>query len=160
MKRLFFACTLCFALILFLVPGCRKEPVYPAGPVLTFQKFVQNPDSLQVVFSFTDGDGDIGEDATTVDPNLVMTLYHRDPATGQEVVYLTDPTHPGDSLVYSYRIPPLGKGSKGMKGEIWVTMDKRMLLLAEDTLQFNAYLLDQNHHQSAVVRTPDAVLIH
>lgn len=148
------------AFAVMLISGCKPEPVFPVEPVLTFKEFRQPPgtDSLQVVFSFTDGDGDIGIAANSTDSNMVLTAYNRDPNTGQFMV-MDDPGTPQpDSLYYTYRIPHLAVGQKGLEGDIYVTINKSILILVEDTLQFNAFLLDESLHKSTVVRTPEVVL--
>jgi hypothetical protein len=141
---------------------CKPDPVFPVEPILTFKEFIQpeGTDSLQVVFSFTDGDGDIGVAVNSDDSNMVLTPYVRDPATGQFVVMLnTSTSDPNDSIMYTYRIPHLSTSESGLEGDIYVTIDKSVLILFEDTLQFNAFLLDQSDHKSVVVRTPEVVLV-
>lgn len=142
--------------------GCTPDPVYPIEPDLSFKEYIQHSgsDSLQVVFNFTDGDGDIGVDITDTNYNMLLTAYHRDPSTGNWVV-IDDPNTASltDSLMYKYRIPHLAAGQSGLEGEIYVTINKSFLILTEDTLQFNAFLVDQSRHKSPVVRTPEVVLV-
>jgi len=59
--------TLCFLIVMLLV-GCIQAPEYPIEPVIQYVGLTKNMmeqakikgDSLRVIFSFTDGDGDIG----------------------------------------------------------------------------------------------------
>lgn len=159
-----------FALFVVLYPGCKPAPTFPVEPILKFKTTADNPnagfiqrsgsDSLQVVFSFTDGDGDIGVAPNDTNYNMLLTPYHKNPA-GNWVV-IDDPNTPSttDSLTYKYRIPKLTAGQVGLEGDIYVTVSKFILIqVGEDTLQFNAFLLDQAHHKSNVVRTPEVDLI-
>ena len=148
-----------FALLVVLYFGCKPAPTYPAEPVLTFKKYIQSgADSLQVVFGFTDGDGDIGIAPNSTDSNMVLTAYHDSLGHWVRVPWPT-PGNPGDSLKYVYRIPKLTAGQNGLEGDIYVTITKSILVAAgEDTLQFNAFLLDASHHKSEVIRTPEVDL--
>lgn len=159
MKR--FSALVLFALLATLYFGCKPEPVFPAEPMLKFKKFVQPPgsDSLQVVFSFTDGDGDIGVALNSTDSNMVLTCYHMD-AAHNWVVLPTGGPNLNDSLMYTYRIPKLAAGQSGLEGDIYLTINKNLLIVnGNDTLQFNAFLLDQSHHKSEIVRTPEVDLV-
>lgn len=57
-----------FSLLLIGISSCIQAPDYPIEPVITYQGLSKNTmkqakikgDSLRVIFSFTDGDGDIG----------------------------------------------------------------------------------------------------
>jgi hypothetical protein len=154
--------TIVIALFAVAIGGCTPDPVFPVEPMLTFKEFIQRPgsDSLDVVFSFTDGDGDIGVAVNSSDSNMVLTAYHRDPASGLWVVVDNPNTaNPLDSLCYTYRIPKLAAGQEGLEGDIYVTINKTFLALTEDTLQFNAFLLDQSRNRSPYVRTPEVVLV-
>src|SRR6185436_10769059 len=90
-----------FASLAALYIGCKPAPVFPDEPILKFKQFIQPPgsDSLQVVFSFTDGDGDIGIAPNSADSNMVLTCYHKD-ANGNWIV-LDDPStsNLNDSLI-------------------------------------------------------------
>src|ERR1044072_5515374 len=112
-----------FALIAVFAFSCRPDPVFPDEPILKFKQFIQPPnsDSLQVVFSFTDGDGDIGVAPTDTNYNMLLTLYHD---SAGHWVYIRDPSDPNgvDSLKYKYRIPKLTAGQTGLEGDIYVTL--------------------------------------
>lgn len=135
--------------------ACTPDPVFPEEPIITFKEYQYNgSDTLKVVFSFTDGDGDIGVTPTGTDSNMVLTLYYKAP-DGQFHV-----ARPGvsltDSIYYNYRIPELPEGQAGLEGDIYLVVNPQFMLY--DTIQFNAFLLDQSRNKSAVVRTPEAVL--
>jgi hypothetical protein len=135
--------------------GCTPDPVFPDEPVITFLRYEYNgTDTLRAVFSFTDGDGDIGVTPTGNDSNMVLTLYYKAPDGEFHVA------RPGvsldDSIYYTYRIPELPEGQRGLEGEIYLVVNPQFMIY--DTIQFNAFLLDQSHNKSVVVRTPETVL--
>lgn len=135
--------------------SCTPDPVFPDEPILTFKEFIYNgSDTLKAVFSFTDGDGDIGVVPTGTDSNMVLTLYYKGPDGEFHVA------RPGvsttDSIYYTYRIPELPEGQRGLEGDIYLVVNPQFMLY--DTIQFNAFLLDQSDNKSAVVRTPETVV--
>lgn len=144
-----------FACVSVLAFSCTPDPVFPDEPILTFKEFQYNgSDTLKAVFSFTDGDGDIGVAPVGNDSNMVLTLYYKGPDG------LFHVARPGvsitDSIYYTYRIPELTEGQSGLEGDIYLTINPQFILY--DTIQFNAFLLDQTDHKSAVVRTPETVI--
>lgn len=133
--------------------SCGLEPVNPAEPQLTYKDYRTNGnDSLRVMFEFTDGDGDIGVDPAGTDYNLLLTLYYR----RLDGNFYVASNLQGDSLIYPCRIGELPYGQNGLEGEIHA--DINAALISYDTIQFNAFLLDQAQHKSAVVRTGDIIL--
>ncbi|HEU4717756.1 MAG TPA: hypothetical protein VFU15_07975 [Bacteroidia bacterium] len=139
--------------------GCKPQPVFPVEPALTFKEYQQKEggDTLKVVFSFTDGDGDIGVLPTGSDTNMVLTAYYKTPAGNYHVWLNPQQT---DSIYYSYRIPKLTASQKGLEGDIYLTISTREVIAAyHDTLEFNAFLLDQSGHKSNLVRTPELILL-
>lgn len=147
-----------FAFLGVMFFGCKPDPTFPAIPALTFKEFQQpaGTDSLVVVFSFTDGDGDIGVAPTDTTPNMKLTVYAPD-ATGNFAVLDNPITVAIDSIVYPYRIPNLTAGQIGLEGDIYVTILNKSFL-PRDTLQFNAFLLDQSDNKSNLVRTETVIL--
>src|SRR5665213_2731122 len=133
MKR--FAHFIFFAVVVAGFYSCLKPVVFPTTPSLKFKKFIQSGhDSLQVVFSFTDGDGDIGVAPNEVDSNMVLTLYHKN-SSGQWVFVPANcqTCTPSDSLYYSYRIPQLTAAQNGLEGDIYITMNRAFM--PYDTLE-------------------------
>lgn len=135
--------------------ACTPDPVFPDEPVLKFKEFIYNgSDTLKAVFSFTDGDGDIGVSPTGNDSNMVLTLYYKGPDG------LFHVARPGasttDSIYYNYRIPDLPEGQSGLEGDIYLVVNPQFMLY--DTIQFNAFMLDQSRNKSNVVRTPETVV--
>ena len=147
-----------FAFLGVMFFGCKPDPTFPAIPALSFKEFRQpaGTDSLVVVFSFTDGDGDIGVAPTDTTPNMMLTLYTQD-ANGNFVVCDDPSTVATDSLVYKYRIPNLTAGQIGLEGDIYLTIENKNFL-PSDTLQFNSFLLDQSENKSNTVRTETVIL--
>lgn len=144
-----------FAVICVGAFACTPDPVFPDEPILTFKEYQYNGnDTLKVVFSFTDGDGDIGVSPTGNDSNMVLTLFYKGP-DGQFHIE-RPPGYPNDSIYYTYRIPELTEGQTGLEGDIYLVVNPAFM--QHDTIQFNAYLLDQSHNKSEVVRTPETVI--
>lgn len=143
---------------LIVLSGCKPEPVFPVEPMLTFKEYIQSQtsDSLQVVFSFTDGDGDVGVSSGATDSNMVLTLYVRD-ASGNFIPQDNISTPAPDSIYYNYRIPQLTSSQKGVEGDIYLTVNKAFI--TRDTIRFNAFMLDQAQHRSATVQTPAVILL-
>lgn len=135
--------------------SCKQEQLFPDEPMLAFKEYRYNgADTLTTVFYFTDGDGDIGVEPTGNDYNMMLTLYYKD-ANGEYQV-----ARPGisttDSIAYTYRIPELPDGQNGLEGDIHLVVNSAMITY--DTIQFNAYIVDQTSHKSAVIRTPEFAL--
>jgi hypothetical protein len=136
--------------------SCEPDPVFPEEPIITFKEYIYNgSDTLKVVFTFTDGDGDIGVAPTGNDSNMVLTLYYKAP-DGQFHVARPPADTIGDSIYYPYRIPELVEGQSGLEGDIYLVVNPQFMLY--DTIQFNAFLLDQSDNKSAVVRTPETIV--
>src|SRR5688572_18635395 len=97
--------------------ACGPDPVYPVEPQLTFKAYsINGNDSVKVMFSFTDGDGDIGVAPTGNDSNMVLTVYYK--GVDGEFHVARPLTAPTDSISYSYRIYDLPEGQNGLSGEI------------------------------------------
>lgn len=109
MKRDFVIIAL-FLLSLYLI-SCTQPPDFPDEPVIEFMSISKNQmiqgsfteDSIIVAFSFTDGDGDLGDDDSIN-------------------VFLTDSRD--DFIANQYRIPfiPEEGAANGISGEIFLTV--------------------------------------
>ena len=61
--------------IIALIISCTKPPDYPIEPIIEFERLSRNSmkqgftnnDSIVVTVSFTDGDGDLGSNDSTID---------------------------------------------------------------------------------------------
>jgi hypothetical protein len=106
---------LAILVVVLIVPeSCVKPPDYPNTPVITFKSISKNQmrqgtqgeDSLTVVFSYTDGDGDLGFPGNDPQPSI----------------FIQDAR---DSFPkYSYKIPyvePQGTGN-GISGDISIVL--------------------------------------
>lgn len=104
---------LAFFSLLLLFTACVKPPEFPNEPVITFEslskdqiyQFTNGPlDSIQVHFSFTDGDGDLSLiDSDSVD------------------VFLTDSRLGIQTPFRLPMIPPEGTGN-GISGDIFINV--------------------------------------
>jgi hypothetical protein len=139
-----------FAGVVLCISSCKKEQLFPDEPMLTFKEYQYNgSDTLNTVFYFTDGDGDIGVAPDGNAANMWLTLYYKD-QNGQFRVALYPAS--ADTIKYPYRIPELPDGQNGVEGDIHLVVNSA--LIPYDTIQFSAFLVDQANHQSAVIRTP------
>lgn len=161
---------LLFSMIL-LVGGsfssCVKKEKYPDEPVIEFIDLIKVNNALGVdekgilVFSFTDGDGDLGlEQGDTFPPfnrqseyyyNLFIDFYELQMDSLVKIP-LEIPMH--------QRIPnltPEGQ-SKAIKGEIEAELFINNPLSPYDTIAFEFYIYDRALNKSNVVRTPLIVI--
>jgi hypothetical protein len=136
--------------LLFTLESCGPEPLFPDEPMLSFKEYQYNgSDTLKTIFSFTDGDGDIGVAPNGNDYNMWLKLYYKD-ANGEFQVAL-DQTM-SDTIIYPYRVPELPDGQNGLEGDIHLVVNSSLILY--DTIQFDAYIVDQTSHKSSIIRTP------
>jgi hypothetical protein len=140
-----------------LFTACIKRPDYPVQPVITFEEFRSfNNDTAWFIFSFTDGDGDIGLLPEETEPpykyNFFMNYYEKQNGTFVKI----EPEIP-----FFYRIPyltPEGR-IKTLEGEVIVRMNTYFDNLSpHDTIKFDAYLLDRALNKSNVIETPEIVV--
>src|SRR5688572_4520553 len=117
--------------------SCIKKKEYPIVPLIEYKDLIRyGKDSADVVFTFKDGDGDIGYDQKDTFPpfnpssvyysNFYMRyLYKNSAGDFVEYVYLVPPLHKvKDTLNWAYRIPnitPNGQ-NKVLDGEIKVRL--------------------------------------
>ncbi len=143
---------LCLILALFVMQRCVKAPTFPIEPVLTMDSvskthLKQFADSLVIHFSFTDGDGDLG------DPDKVNTFVTDvRPTAGYQLT---------DSI---WRIPLIPrKGSlKQISGRITLTLPVGYTLClpmkAMDTMYYKIKIVDRAGHESNSIQTPPLIL--
>ena len=144
---------LSFILLTFLIISCTKPPDYPNEPEIGFVGFSKNTlqqgdgnnDSLNVVISFTDGDGDLGDRDS-------LNLFVTDKRTG----FLQD----------RFKIPfiPEQGASNGISGEIsfalyttccidYVNHTSCQPKSTPDTLIYEIYIMDRAKNKSNVIET-------
>lgn len=143
---------------------CVRPPDFPDEPVIAFkslskqtmrQSINQFADSSFLTFTFTDGDGDLGDE-----DNDSLNVYVTDGRDGVEK--------------FKYRIPyiePQGTGN-GIEGEIRVKLNTTCCIYPDgqvpctkstdfptDTLFYEIYIKDRKGNKSNVIQTPMIVLL-
>lgn len=145
---------------IFSVWGCIKAPDYPIEPVIEFAGLTKdtlqqdqfNTDSLIVVMTFTDGDGDLGSD-------------------NEVNVFVTDLR---DGFISDrFRIPRLDDAgsNNGISGEIYLTLYTTCCTYPNgappcepstqfptNKLSYEIYIMDQAGNKSNVITTPEITL--
>lgn len=139
--------------------GCQKIQEFPDTPAIAFLDFpMYGKDSAKFIFSFTDGDGDIGlADKDTIAPydskgqnyyNLFLTYYEKENGTFKEI-----PMNPP----FYYRVPvitPEGR-DKSLQGKIQVTLAPLFYnpFTKNKAFRYDAYLVDRALNKSNVIST-------
>ncbi len=145
MQKLF---VFCFIGVV-LITSCIKPPNYSDTPSITFVRFSKSSikafsDSIQLVFTFTDGDGDIGP------------LNKNDTTLN---LFLTDSR---DNSVKKYQLPNITpSGSvKAISGEVTVTIGPFACKAGVDTdqLTYTIRIKDRAGHMSNSVTTSPLTL--
>ena len=155
-------------LISLLFTSCLKRESYPVEPhieYVNFVKYINNAgieDKGTLIFSFTDGDGDIGlKTSDTLPPfNESGDYYYNLYIFYKELQHgvLTPIELP---LPFHTRLPvitPSGN-NKAIKGEMEVKLDIFNPLSTFDTISFDFYLVDRALHVSNTVSTP-LIVVH
>ena len=147
--------------------SCHREQTNTSVvPVISFKEFKKfGTDSATVTISFTDGDGDIGLDATDMNPpfntgskyqyNLYLVYYYQD-AFGAWVPYVTSKYPPVvDTLEYGYRIPFIQQTgqNKSLTGEIKVRLNYPYSIPYQSPFKYKIVLIDRALHISNVADT-------
>lgn len=170
MKKKGITYTLIFVALVFA--SCLDKPVYPTEPVIAYKDFIRygndpsNPDSVEVVVSFTDNEGDIGLDQSdTVGPgglfkygNIWLVEFHD--SLGFWAAYDTSEQNvvPFDTFKFAYRVPPVlpeGDPAEPMKGLIYVK--KNPYIKVFDKVKYVIYLYDRAGHRSDTIHTAPIV---
>jgi len=144
-----------FALTVILFMGCDKDKSYPETPVLEFLRMDNiGPDSLALVVSFQDGDGDIGSRVVGVTdcPALDLLSRYYEMVDGEWVQL---PAFNGGWCVQS--LTPIGQ-DKTLEGEI-ITRIERQINLEDpapnsDSSRVGLRLRDRAGHISNEVFSP------
>ncbi len=155
-----------FGLFLLGATGCLKAPEYPLEPVITFEALSRDSmvqgslleDSITVLLSFTDGDGDISLDGSSTESNVFL----ENRKTGETVSsFKLDP------------IPEMG-AENGISGDlslrVFTTCCDYPPFVLEfpcqpsmsypvDTLLLEAYMIDRAGNESNRVDLPPVILI-
>ncbi len=163
--------TLVLSIMVSLLTSCLKPESFPPEPAIEFVSFEAQGDSGIIVFSFTDGDGDIGLNQDQLDPpfdtsslyyyNLYIHYYEM--MDGDWVRGTADPggnNFPtADSITFSYRIEditPIGQ-NKALRGEIQIIMEPyyfNSYSNHNDSLRYELMLIDRSLNHSNLLETP------
>ena len=159
-------------LVMIMIMSCKKVETYPDIPEVHFKSYTAE-DSVDVlgneiklvelVFTFVDGDGDIGlKQSDTIPPyvgkyknNFFSTLYVKDNGKYKEVENIA---------VSNYTIPyiePQGQ-NKTLKADVKVKFEYTISqendsLFNYDTMMYKFYIVDRALHQSNIDSTSDIV---
>lgn len=153
-------------ILLFLFASCTKKPNYPSEPVIAYKDFIRygnsaNPDSVELVVSFTDNEGDVGLTQDDVQGifsigNIFMDYYLWDTTGTDHWAPYDDPFVSGvDTFRIGYRVPPVlpdGDPAEPVKGTIYV---KQTTFIPPTTpIKFVVYMYDKAMHKSDTIHTP------
>ncbi|MDQ3190768.1 MAG: hypothetical protein M3Q58_04170 [Bacteroidota bacterium] len=149
-------------LLIVSITSCVKKVDYPIEPIIKFEEFKRfNNDSAWFIFSFTDGDGDIGfRKGDTIAPflgdyayNFYMDYYEK-----QNGEFVKNELIPP----FFYRIPdvtPDGK-NKSIEGEVIVRMKFYFdPSSANDTIKYSAFIYDRSHNKSNIIETQEIIVV-
>ncbi len=156
-----------FILAALAIPSCIEKPVYPSEPVIQYEAFYKygskpsDPDSVELVVSFTDNEGDIGLEQSDTIPEFfkngnIWLEYYYDSA-GNWAAFDTSfgAGTPFDTFRFAYRVPPVlpaGDPSEPMKGLIYVM--QKPFIKVHNKIKYVVYLYDRALHCSDTIHTP------
>lgn len=138
-----------------IVYACVKKPSTSPIPTLAFKDArylkVNGSDSGYLVLSYEDGDGDIFRDKGHTVPNLIITNYYKDTATGKFAIDSIF-TGPGLPRVASYATtvyqPGDGYKGKSVRGDIIVPYDEFRSGSWIKTFYHTAFIVDEAGNKS------------
>ncbi|MEA3505600.1 MAG: hypothetical protein U9R32_10475 [Bacteroidota bacterium] len=159
---------LLFFVITALLSSCLKEKEYPVIPEIEFQTFltIRNEQDIDergvLIFSFKDGDGDIGlseeQTESPYDYNLFIKYFEMQNGELTEVLptFYNPNTGIYDTITFNSRIPMLTPEGriKAIKGTVRDTIFIYNPTSQFDTICFEAYIKDRELHESNVIKTP------
>lgn len=148
-------------LFIILMAGCVSRPEFPIEPAIEFismegNQMVQNSfntDSIRVTFSFTDGDGDLGDKDS-------LNIFIRD--------------NRDQFIASKYRLPELPPegAQRGIRGEITVTIYTTCCIYPDgtppcepsnkyptDTLQYEIFIRDRAGNVSNTITTDPIIIL-
>ncbi|MFP4022943.1 MAG: hypothetical protein ACLFVR_00345 [Thiohalospira sp.] len=150
-------------LFLFFLISCEKEKQYADIPEIKFKSFIIEKELEngfentigRLIFSFTDGDGDIGNNPNTEPQNDSINPENYN-------AYITRYYKINDQLIrdttISYIIPYMEGGvyREYLKGEIEIKL--YFLDFKHDTIQLDFYITDRANHKSNTESTPEIIV--
>ncbi len=145
--------------------SCKKETCKEPVPVLTYYQFYQDPldtNYYNLVFQFTDCDGDIGmesdakirdENGELQTTNFKIDLYYFENNQWNLYEFASE-----DGL--NSRIPVLGNSVANpiLDGEVEKKLERNFSLGGLDTIMFKSRILDNAGHYSNLIETPGFAL--
>jgi len=150
------------------IPSCIKKPEYPSEPAIAYSNFLRygdptDPDSVEVVISFTDNEGDIGltqADTHGIFKNGNVRMYdsYWDTTGAVDQWVLFDDslaTSQIDTHFLYYRVPPIlpeGDPDEPVKGLIFIK--QRPFVKIFDRIKYTVYMYDLAKHKSNTIETP------
>ena len=158
-----------FALVFvagIIITSCNKEKVfYPSQPAITYKDFLRygnssHPDSVALVVSFTDNEGDVSieqkdKQGLLKDGNFFMYLYFWD-TTGVGHWEADNPYTPQiDTIKFTYSVPPLlpkHNENEPMQGVIYAK--QYPFINPFKKIKFVVYMYDRALHKSNIIETP------
>ena len=170
---LFFSISLIFI-------SCKRIEEFPDVPALKYENFLLEYNNTTgitergvLIFSYTDGNGDLGLPAgDTLPPfqrggpyyyNLVISYFEQQHGEFVEVPLLSynSETQTFDTLTFSARFPVLTPptGNLNIKGIFQDTLFIYNPLSDFDTIKFSAFIYDRALNKSNVIETPPIIRI-
>ena len=157
--------------MLLLVVACLKPVTYPIEPIIEYVGFESYSDTGKIVFSFTDGDGNIGLDQNILTAlfnpgsfyyyNLYINYYEM--MDGEWVRATSDPTGENsvfaDTITFSYRVEdltPTGQ-NKALRGNMEITLEPYFFNPTSnhnDTIKYTILLIDRDLNHSNTLSSP------
>jgi hypothetical protein len=150
---------LVFVLLVFFFASCEKTEEYSDIPEIKYKEFYLKPGvpgmtiaTGNLVFSFVDGDGDIGNFNNPDDENdsdsLNMFIFGSYRNGGDFIPFYTN----------SLNLPFVEGGvyRKTVKGDIKIEID--LTIQTPDTLFYSFYMIDRAGHQSNTETTPVIII--
>ncbi len=160
--------------------SCRKFEEFPVEPEIKYENFLLEynletgkTERGVLIFSYTDGDGDLGLADDELYPpynqgskyyyNLIINYFEKQNGVFVEVPLLSwnpDSAY-YDTLTFNSRFPRLLPEifDQPIKGEFNDTLFILNPLSDYDTIKFSAYIIDRALHESNVIETPPIVRI-
>lgn len=159
-------------LMILLLSTCKEKEIYSPIPYIEFKTAFQNPsdlNTLTLVFSFKDGDGDIGlTNADTIPAYDPVTnpfyynlyVYYYQAVNGVFEPYILP--FSGDTLINKFRVQYLTPDGrhKAIRGDIETQVplvDRNFDPSTNDTIQFRFFIYDRLKHQSNIIQTPPVI---
>jgi hypothetical protein len=137
--------------------ACKKENTLPKAPQITFLSALPNSvkqgnseDSINISFSFMDGDADLGNDRLGTVYDIFLT-HSKDTAL--------------DFKTFLPEIPEEMKDpEKGFEGTATVVLNAAFFLIPDstknaDTFRYEIYIRDRAGNESNHITTPDLYLV-